>query len=186
MTLQVKLTKLHFRRVGNRILQKGVRKGTHGQQIRCLAIRPSRKSTVLLASGSEDTYINFTQGMAPAPWIANEVRHDSLEPVDRKKQYNTGVQALVFSPDGKVLFSSAGQKEVSVSPFRVGGKDIISVEFGGYSSVTRTEDTERDDNSGGDLRIMGIDVRDQTVCNEHVYLVSLVLSDSTIKVNPGK
>jgi hypothetical protein len=107
-----------------------------------------------------------------------------LETVDRKKQCNTGVQALAFSGDGKVMFSSAGQKEVAISPFRIGEEDIISVEFGGFSSAGRTDDqtVERNDDSGGDLRIMGIDVRDTIVDGTSVYLVLLVLSDSTVKV----
>jgi hypothetical protein len=108
------------------------------------------------------------------------VRGNSLETVDRKKQCNTGVQALAFSGDGKVMFSSAGQKEVAISPFRIGEEDIVSVEFGGFSSAGRTDDQTVDD-FGGDLRIMGIDVRDIIA---GVYLVLLVLSDSTVKVLP--
>jgi hypothetical protein len=54
---------LHFRRVGNRILQKIVRKANHGREIRCLALRYSSAGKAILGSGSEDTYINFTEGL---------------------------------------------------------------------------------------------------------------------------
>lgn len=55
-------SKVHFRRVGPRILQVSVRKGNHGREIRCMAIRHSESGEILLASGSEDTFINFTKG----------------------------------------------------------------------------------------------------------------------------
>jgi hypothetical protein len=90
---------------------------------------------------------------------------------------------MTFSNDGKILFSSAGQKEVFISPLRIGTEEIISVEFGGYSDISRIEEEfQRDDDMGGDLRIMGIDVRDQIINGQIGYLVSLVLSDSTVKV----
>jgi len=108
------------------------------------------------------------------------VRNDELELVHRKKQFNTGIQALAFSKDGKIMFSSAGKKEMSASSIRIGEEDITSVEFGGYSNG---EDIlERDTDSGGDLRIMGLDVRDTKIGYEDGYMVSLVLSDSTVKV----
>jgi hypothetical protein len=108
------------------------------------------------------------------------VQNNELELVHRKKQFNTGVQALVFSKDGSTMFSSAGQKEVAVSQLRIGKEDITSVEFGGYSNneVVRTRDSEH----GGDLRIMGMDARSQRMDNVEGYLVSLVFSDSAVKV----
>jgi len=83
------------------------------------------------------------------------------------------------------MFSSAGAKEVSTSPLRINGHDILSVELGGFSSDTKSDDTtnDRDDDLGGDLRIMGIDVRDQKMVDVRGYLVALVLSDSTVKVS---
>jgi len=86
------------------------------------------------------------------------------------------------------MFSSAGAKEVSTSPLRVNGHDILSVEFGGFSSDTKLDDAtnDRDDDLGGDLRIMGIDVRDQKMGKMNGYLVALVLSDSTVKVKAIK
>src|SRR5277367_751361 len=58
--------KLHFRRVAQRALQRTLRRGNHGREIRCMALRPSQTGEVILASGSEDTYINFTEGMFPS------------------------------------------------------------------------------------------------------------------------
>jgi len=82
------------------------------------------------------------------------------------------------------MFSSAGAKEVSTSPLRINGHDLLSVEFGGFSSDTNPDETtnDRDDDLGGDLRIMGIDVRDEKMGDVQGYLVALVLSDSTVKV----
>ena len=109
--------------------------------------------------------------------------NNELEFVHRKKQFNTGIQALVFSNDGKVMFSSAGQKEVCISPVCVEGRDIMSVEFGGYSeNMKPVEESRENDDVGGDLRIMGIDVRDETMEDVMGYLVALALSDSTVKV----
>ena len=82
------------------------------------------------------------------------------------------------------MFSSAGAQEVSTSPLRISRHDILSVEFGGFSNDTRPDDTtnDRNDDLGGDLRIMGIDVRDEKMGDVQGYLVALVLSDSTVKV----
>ena len=55
------------------------------------------------------------------------------------------------------------------------------MEFGGYSYDEGK--LEREADSGGDLRIMGIDVRDQKIGYVDGHLVSLVLSDSTVKVS---
>lgn len=95
------------------------------------------------------------------------------------------MQALAFSGDGQILFSSAGHKETAVSSLLVNEEQIISVEFGGFSSSTETTEGTgaRNDDLGGDVRIMGIDVLDCVPCWEPgYYLVALVLSDSNIKV----
>jgi len=116
--------------------------------------------------------------------LADVVRNTELELVHRKKQFNAGIQALVFSDDGKTMFSSAGQKEVAVSQLRIAEMDITSVEFGGYSNNEVV--SARDSEHGGDLRIMGMDVRSKRMDNEEGYLVSLVFSDSAVKVSPSK
>lgn len=147
-------------------------------------MRQSSSGDIILASGSEDTYINFTEGKCQHLHKLRLVLDDSLNCIHRKKQCNTGVQALVFSENGRFMFSSAGQKAVNVSPLRIGGHDIVSVEFGGFSNTTDTVGTEngRDDQQGGDLRVMGIDVRNQTMEGLDGYAVAIVLSDSTVKV----
>jgi hypothetical protein len=48
-----------------------VRKGNHGREIRCMAVRQAESGDLLLASGSEDTYINFTQGTNIGKTLAN-------------------------------------------------------------------------------------------------------------------
>ena len=55
------LPQLYFRRVGRRIMQKTVAQGSHGREIRCMAVQPGSSGEALLASGSEDTYINFAE-----------------------------------------------------------------------------------------------------------------------------
>lgn len=183
MLSQMCLTKLYFRRVGKRILQKSVSKGSHGREIRCMAVRPSSLGEVLFASGSEDTYINFTECRLHLGYVLTLVRDNDLHCIHRKKQHNTGIQALAFSEDGKVLVSSAGQKEASLSLLRINHTDIISLEFGGYSNKTiEGYSIDRDEHWGGDLRIMGVDVRGQRTGDIDVYLVCLVLSDSSVKV----
>jgi hypothetical protein len=112
------------------------------------------------------------------------VKHNTLQYITRKKQFKTGIQDLAFSQDGKVLFSSAGRKEVAITPLRIEDEDILSVEFGGFSDASKAEnDSARDDDDGGDLRVMGIDVRDRCFHGVNGYLVALILSDSTVKVD---
>jgi hypothetical protein len=100
--------------------------------------------------------------------------------VYRKKQFNTAIQGLKFSDDGKVLFSTAAQKEVAVSQVRMGDDDVISVEFGGYSK--EEDKSTRDSDLGGDIRIMGVDAKAYKVEDQDGYLVCLVYSHSVIKV----
>ena len=100
--------------------------------------------------------------------------------VYRKKQFNTAVQGLKFSEDGKVMFSSAAQKEAAVSQVRMGDDDILSVEFGGYSKEENK--SLRDSDLGGDIRIMGLDARAHKLDDRDGYLVCLVYSHSVIKV----
>ena len=47
---------------------------------------------------------------------------------------------------------------------------------------TVVHENGRDDEQGGDLRVMGIDVRNQKVDTVDGYAVAIVLSDSTVKV----
>jgi hypothetical protein len=82
------------------------------------------------------------------------------------------------------LFSTGAQKKVSISSLVIGEEDIISVEFGGYSNDR--DKSERDNDSGGDLRIMGIDVRDSKLGDLECFWTALVLSDSTVVVAPLK
>ena len=116
-------------------------------------------------------------------WLTG-VKNDDLLCAHRKKQFNTGIQALAFSIDGAIMFSSAGEKEVSTSPLRIKGHDILSVEFGGFNNDRIAPDmtNDKDDESCGDLRVMGIDVRDYVLGDVDGYLVVLVLSDSAVKV----
>ena len=108
------------------------------------------------------------------------VTDNNFNLVYRKKQFNTAVQGLRFSEDGKVMFLTAAQKEVAVSRVRMGDDDLVSVEFGGYS---KEEDKSlRGSDLGGDIRIMGIDVRARKLDDRDGYLVCLVYSHSIIKV----
>jgi hypothetical protein len=112
------------------------------------------------------------------------VQNNKLELVHRKKQFNTGIQALVFSKDGSIMFSSAGQKEVAVSQLQICEKDITSVEFGGYSNNETAWPQHLE--HGGDLRVIGMDVISQRMDDVEGYLVALVFSDSAVKVLPSK
>jgi hypothetical protein len=100
--------------------------------------------------------------------------------VYRKKQFNTAIQGLKFSDDGKVMFSTAARKEVAVSQVRMGEDDVISVEFGGYSK--EPDKSVRDSDLGGDIRIMDVDAKAYKVFGRDGYLACLVYSHSVLKV----
>ena len=74
---------------------------------------------------------------------------------------------------------------MSITPLRIDEEDLISVEFGGFSDTVKTTDggSSRADDEGGDLRIMGLDVRDQSMGGKRGYLIALAFSDSTVKVS---
>ena len=138
---------------------------------------------MLLASGSEDTYINFTEGISSDENFVDLAHGDILKCVHRHKQYKTGITALAFSSDGNTLFSSAGQHEVSYSSLRIGQRDILSVELGGFSkSAALNGHVRNSDDSVAYLRIMDLDVCDCEIEQEKAYHVATGLSDSTIKV----
>jgi len=142
---------------------------------------------MLFASGSEDTYINFTEGISSHESFVDLVHGDTLRCVHRHKQYKTGIMSIAFSSDGNILFSSAGQHEASFSSLRIGKKDIISVELGGFSKSTAPNgDVSNNDDSVADLRIMSLTVCDCEIKQEKAYYVATGLSDSTIKVYPDE
>jgi len=73
---------------------------------------------------------------------------------------------------------------MSITPIRLDNENILSVEFGGFSNSMNSNDNEelRDEDEGGDLRIMALDIRDQVIRDRKGYLIALAMSNSTVKV----
>jgi len=73
---------------------------------------------------------------------------------------------------------------MSITPIRLDNENILSVEFGGFSNNMNSNDNDelRDEDEGGDLRIMALDIRDQVIRDRKGYLIALAMSDSTVKV----
>ncbi|KAL8714537.1 MAG: hypothetical protein Q9220_001485 [cf. Caloplaca sp. 1 TL-2023] len=164
-------------RASHRILKSG----GHGREIKAMAIfAPPRESPGVgnsyLATGAEDTTIRI--------WSYT----DSGEPetgfrcLATLKKHTTGVQQLKWSDDGQLLFSAAGCEEFFVwrvqrAPF-IGVGVVCETVF-----PTVTED--------GDLRIMDFAVmraahdpntNDIVETKEKIFVISLVYSDSSIRV----
>jgi hypothetical protein len=119
-----KFTKLNFRRVGSRILQKNVNRGNHGREIRCVVASKHQNGKLLLASGSEDTYINFTKGSAGQKEIA-------ISPLRVEDQDILSVEFGGFSNAFKSESDGHGRDEDDGGDLRITGLDVRDKQLDG-------------------------------------------------------
>ena len=82
--------------------------GGHGREIKAVAAMPSERchdfEQPLIATGAEDTTIKLFEYLGD----------DGLESVQILKKHVTGIQHLLWSPDGRLLLSSGGFQEFYV------------------------------------------------------------------------
>ena len=144
-----------------------IRSGGHGREIKAVNASPvidtKEGKRQLIATGAEDTDIKiFTYD--------NEhlLCHRTL------RRHTTGVQSLQWSPDGSYLFSSGGCEEfyiwkISHLPLALGAIGVVC------------EAVWAPESEHADLRIMAFDVAQQS---DHAFVISMVFSNSMVKVSP--
>ncbi|KAI9712132.1 MAG: hypothetical protein M1812_006970 [Candelaria pacifica] len=156
-------------RASHTILQHG----GHGREIKALAIFPTRrcrrsKDAQFLATGAEDTAIRI--------FDSND---GELMCVGIFKRHTTGVQHLQWSECGHFLFSCGGSEEFYV--WRV--RDVPVLGIGVVQEAACPSQSHVSDVRIMNFKVSRVDqLRSNDSTSPHHFLVSMVYSDSTIKV----
>lgn len=168
-------------RASHQVLQPG----GHGREIKAAAVSPPVKLldgrfAKLVATGAEDTAIRIFRALR----VDNGVQlaaPQGLQCLGVFTKHTTGLQQLRWSPKGQLLFSAAGCEEFFV--WRV--RPAPCVQIGLICEAVCPPVTE-----AADLRIMSFDVMEMEGYDDetggdssiHRYLLSMVYSDSTVRV----
>lgn len=165
----------------HRVLQPG----GHGREIKAAATSPPIKLldgqfVKFVATGAEDTAIRIF--LAPRITDETQIGPQGLQCLGIFTKHTTGLQQLRWSPNGQLLFSAAGCEEFFVWHVR----PAPCVKIGLTCEAICPSVTE-----AADLRIMGFDVLEMGSHDDqmgdgatiHRYLLSMVYSDSTVRVS---
>ena len=155
--------------------------GGHGREIKAMAISPqvmaeNGLSSRLIATGAEDTAV----GIHGYNLERTKDKDTGFKCLEIFTDHKTGIQQVKWSPDGKYLFSAAGLEEFFIWRVRsvpcIGTGVVCEAQF---PPVTES----------CDLRIMDFDIieidreNDESEGSaEHQYILSLVYSDSSVRV----
>ena len=156
-------------RPSHRVLQLG----GHGREIKAMAISPLLEhghagggAKRLIATGAEDTTIRLFQFQA-----------DTLKCLHIMREHTTGVQKLLWSPDGRWLFSAGGCEEFFAWRVRKLNKLICVVCVARCPRVTEEKDLRITDFTlikAPSSKVSGDSCQD--------YTISTVYSDSSIRI----
>lgn len=137
--------------------------GTHGREIRDIALSPQLlpDGTRVVASASEDTCIN----------LATVSLDSGLKNKSTLRKHVSGLQKLLWSNDGQLLFSSAAREEFVVWKVSVPSTGDV------YATPVATLPPSSDN---PDLRIMSFSLT--PIANSDLILVVTVYSDSAIRI----
>jgi len=161
----------------DRVQASRAKKGGHGREIKAVAVRPqpsgNSESSSIIATGAEDTDIRL--------FTFNDKINSPLKCISIAKKHNTGLQELKWSSDGRYLFSCGGSEEFFL--WRIREVPFVQIGIVAESALPQASELL-------DLRIMAFDVLD--VGSEHAgrgecdasFIISIVLSDSTLRVSP--
>ncbi|KAI4156020.1 MAG: hypothetical protein LQ340_000583 [Diploschistes diacapsis] len=147
--------------------------GSHGREIKALAVRPSVGDGLgcIVATGAEDTTIRISRH---CEGDAN-VSEQPFDTLGILRNHSTGIQKLVWSPDGTYLFSAAGKEEFYI--WRVQALPYIEI---GTLNVACCPQVSDD----GDLRIMDLDVLEEKGADsfQKSYLIAMGYSNSSMRI----
>ncbi len=151
--------------------------GGHGREIKALALSPSSKDgdreRRLLATGAEDTEIRIFDARS------NPKNDRCLSMITN---HTTGLQKLLWSLDGRLLFSAAGCEEFFV--WKVQPAPLITIGVVCEAQCPRV--TEEADLRITDFAVLTVPSKPNhwraSNQGESDYLITMVYSDSTIRV----
>lgn len=150
-----------------------IRRGGHGREIKAAAACQSDPR--IIATGAEDTTIRVFE------YTTHDSRRPDFKCVRVLRKHVTGIQHLAWSDDGRFLFSSGGYEEFFV--WRIRRVPVIGL--GVVCEAVCAPESELPD-----LRIMSFDIQEETSSakdedSDAEFLITLVYSDSTIRVIPS-
>ena len=182
-------------RISDRPAYTIVKAGTHGREIKCLAVQPAAsQGEQLIATGSEDTEIHIST-MHPG---SDAPVSSPLRVLSRIRRHVTGPTHLAWSTDGGYVFSAGGKEEFFV--WRV--RRIPHIALGVVCEAAAPPVSE-----AADLRVMGFDVQSvddagrarragdggyerghgdgggNEACDApHAFVITMVYSDSSVRM----
>ena len=162
------------RQASHQVLQHG----GHGREIKAMAIFPqiiggNSFSSKIIATGAEDTAIRIFS----YEYECTKRKAQGFKCLGIFTNHKAGVQQLKWSSDGKYLFSAAGFEEFFI--WRVRSVPCIGV--GVVCEARFPPVTEP-----SDLRIMDFDILEIGSEKGDEYILSLVCSDSSLRVRITK
>ncbi|QIW97229.1 hypothetical protein AMS68_002747 [Peltaster fructicola] len=154
----------HFRQT----MTQMVKTGSHGREVKSMAIKHYSDGSSLVATGAQDTNIRLSLLPAPGPQFKTSCSTPCLHIL---RQHNTGPQHLAFSENGDYLFSSGGFEEFFV--WRVSQTcPIFGIGIVCESMYPRS--------GKSDLRIMSFEATQRPSTNE--WHIAMAYSDSRVAV----
>lgn len=158
-----------------------LKEGGHGRELRAVAASVSSSSSGevgrYVATAAEDTTIRLWQyrdfSSAPAPPAGKEKTERGFKPLAILEKHSAGIQAMKWFGESHLL-SSAGNEEFFV--WRI---TRLESEYEALAVVCESKYPDR--SADGDLRIVDFDVQRYGSQDEEKMLISLALSNSTLK-----
>lgn len=147
-----------------------IQPGGHGREMKALATRRMSLGQQLLATGSEDTDIRLFE------YTNNPSGISSVQNIAVLRKHTTGLQDLIFSPDGKILISAAGMEELYVwrlSPVPIIGQGVV------FACASTSTDGQ------SDARVMSLDMKvleNHEADHEPSYLIAAASSNGKLKI----
>ncbi|KAK5003362.1 hypothetical protein LTR28_010261 [Elasticomyces elasticus] len=162
-----------------------IQSGSHGREIKAAAVSSAVDGRTLIATGAEDTDIKIFElehgsVRGHRTYQASNTPHNnhmSFRCIRTIRKHNTGIQHLQWSEDGRYLFSSGGFEEFFVWRVTI-GVPILDVGVLCLAMCPTDSDVP-------DLRVMHFTAVALTKSLDEVedaFLISMIYSDSTIKV----
>lgn len=142
-----------------------IRTGSHGREVKSMAVKHNANGSALVATGAQDTNIR----LFAVPGLQAKPESSKLSCLHILRQHNTGPQHLAFSDEGNYLFSSGGFEEFYV--WRITQACPIS----GTGVVCENVHPR---SGKSDLRIMGFETRRCAESNN--WQVAMAYSDSRV------
>ncbi|KAK4973247.1 WD repeat-containing protein 6 [Elasticomyces elasticus] len=162
-----------------------IQSGSHGREIKAVTVSSAIDGRTLIATGAEDTDIKiFELEHGPVDedrsYQASATPHNNhtnFRCIRTIRKHNTGIQHLQWSEDGRYLFSSGGFEEFFVWRVTIG---VPILDVGVLCLATCPTDSDVPD-----LRVMHFTAVALTKSPDEAedsFLISMIYSDSTIKV----